>query len=190
MTTTGPIPAPTTGPTTGPTTDPRQPAAAAATALPPATGGPGGREHPVEHAAPAPDARRRAALAWALGLNAVLLVGEVVAGLAFGSLALLADATHLVSDVAGLLIALGGAVLAARPVTARHSFGLARAEILAAQASAVLLLAAGGWIGVESVHRLGDPVSVNGGGSRRWPGAGWRSTWSARSWCTATPVMT
>lgn len=147
-----------------PTAAPTHLATATVAVQEPAAGTPAAAGHPVEHTAPAPDPRRRAALAWALGLNAALLAGEIVAGLAFGSLALLADAAHLVSDVAGLVIALGGAVLATRPVTTRHSFGLARAEILAAQASAVLLLAAGAWIGVESVHRLGNPVPVNGGG--------------------------
>jgi cobalt-zinc-cadmium efflux system protein len=138
-------------------------------AAPTSAGGPApasraGDDHPVEHATPAPNRQRRSALGWALGLNAALLIGEAVAGLAFGSLALLADATHLVSDVAGLGIALAGAVLAARPVSTRHSFGLARAEILAAQASAVLLLAAGGWIGIESLRRLQHPAGVNGAG--------------------------
>ncbi len=120
--------------------------------------------HAVEHSTPLPNRQRRSALGWALGLNAALLVGEALAGLAFGSLALLADATHLVSDVAGLGIALAGTVLAARPVSTRHSFGLARAEILAAQVSAVLLLAAGGWIEVESLRRLQHPAGVNGAG--------------------------
>jgi cobalt-zinc-cadmium efflux system protein len=99
-----------------------------------------------------------------LGVNAVLLVVEFVGGIIFGSLALLADAAHLVSDVAGLGIALGAVLLTARPASARHSFGFARAEVLAAQVSALLLLAAGAWILFEGVSRLGEPVAVQGVG--------------------------
>ena len=132
------------------------------------TGLDGAAIRPVAHAFEhAPDPARpgqRRALAWALGVNAALLVVEVIGGLVFGSLALLADAVHLVSDVAGLGIALGALVLAARAVSNRHSFGFARAEVLAAQLSALMLLAAGAWIIVESVTRLRDPTSVGGGG--------------------------
>lgn len=55
-------------------------------------------------------------------------------------------------------------ILAARPVSTRHSFGFARAEVLAAQVSALLLIAAGGWILFESITRLTDPVPVDGAG--------------------------
>lgn len=132
------------------------------------TGLDGAAIRPVTHAFDhAPDPARpgqRRALGWALAVNTGLLVVEVIGGFVFGSLALLADAVHLVSDVAGLGIALGALVLAARAVSNRHSFGFARAEVLAAQLSAVLLLAAGAWIIVESVTRLRDPTSVGGGG--------------------------
>ena len=89
---------------------------------------------------------------------------EALGGLVFHSLALLADAAHLVSDVAGLGIALLALRLTVRPVSTRHSFGLARAEVLAAQASVFLLMGAGGWILVESLGRIRDPVIVNGVG--------------------------
>jgi cobalt-zinc-cadmium efflux system protein len=104
------------------------------------------------------------ALSWALGVNLGLLVVEAVGGLVFNSMALFADAAHLVSDVAGLGIGLLALRLTARPVSARHSFGLARAEVLAAQASVLLLLGAGGWILVESLGRIRNPVIVNGAG--------------------------
>jgi len=120
--------------------------------------------HEFEHGVDTGRAGQRRALGWALGLNGVLLVIEVVGGIVFGSLALLADAAHLVSDVAGLAVALGAVILTARPVSTRHSFGFARAEVLAAQVSALLLLAAGGWILLESVTRLADPVPVDGAG--------------------------
>ena len=120
--------------------------------------------HAFEHAGDIARPGQRRALGWALGVNTALLVVEVVGGIVFGSLALLADAAHLVSDVAGLGIAVGAVILTARPVNARHSFGFARAEVMAAQLSALLLLAAGAWILVEGVTRLGDPVPVQGAG--------------------------
>jgi len=118
------------------------------------------------------------ALVWALCLNGALLIIELAGALVFGPLALLADAAHLVSDVAGLDIALGALTLTARPVSIRHSFGLGRAEVLAAQISALLLLAAGGWILFEGMKRFRDPVPVDGAGlawppSRPWD---WSST--------------
>ena len=125
---------------------------------------PTGNGHAFTHEPDRPRGAQRRALWWALGLNAALLVVEGIGGVVFHSLALLADAVHLVSDVVGLGIAAAALVLAARPVSARHSFGFARAEVLAAQVSALLLLGAGGWILVESVHRLRQPVPVDGAG--------------------------
>src|SRR5437870_3698345 len=109
-------------------------------------------------------APRSRALSLSLAANAALLVVQVAGGLAFRSLALLADATHLLSDVGGLTIALVAQRLAVRRPTARHSFGLQRAEVLAAQANAVALVAAAGWIVFEAVRRIGEPTRVRGGG--------------------------
>ncbi|MDA8440277.1 MAG: cation diffusion facilitator family transporter [Propionibacterium sp.] len=120
--------------------------------------------HAYEHGGDIARPGQRRALGWALGVNIALLVAEVAGGIMFGSLALLADAAHLVSDVAGLGIALGALLLTARPVSTRHSFGFARAEVMAAQVSALLLLGAGVWILIEAVSRLGEPVAVQGGG--------------------------
>lgn len=120
--------------------------------------------HAFDHPSDTGRGAQRRALGWALAVNTALLVVEVIGGVVFGSLALLADAAHLVSDVAGLGIALGAIVLAARPVSPRHSFGLARAEVLAAQLSALLLVAAGAWILIEAFARLRDPGPVHGGG--------------------------
>ncbi|MHB1491518.1 MAG: cation diffusion facilitator family transporter [Cellulomonas sp.] len=126
---------------------------------------PAGRgAHAFEHGGELARPGQRRALGWALGVNAALLVAEVAGGTLFGSLALLADAAHLVSDVAGLAVALGALVLTARAVSARHSFGFARAEVMAAQVSALLLLGAGVWILVEGITRLGEPVPVQGAG--------------------------
>lgn len=123
-----------------------------------------GVAHEFEHGPDASRAGQRHALAWALGINAALVVVEVIGGVAFASLALLADAAHLVSDVAALGIALGAVALTARPTSRRHSFGFARAEVMAALVSAVLMLGAGVWILTEAVARLRDPVPVNGAG--------------------------
>ena len=109
------------------------------------------------------DAGRRA-LWVALGANTALLAAEVVGGLAFASLALLADAAHLATDVVGLAVALVAQTLMTRPVSGRRTFGLRRAEALGAQANAVLVLAAAAWIVVEALGRLGHDHRVDGGG--------------------------
>lgn len=100
--------------------------------------------------------QQRRVLTVVLVVNAAFLVVEVVGGVAFGSLALLADAAHLSSDVGGLTIALVAHRLLTRPASARHSFGLQRAEVLGAQCNGVLLVATAGWIVVEAVRRLDD----------------------------------
>lgn len=103
----------------------------------------------------------RAADARALGIVLALTAGfavlEVVGGLVAGSVALLADAGHMLSDAASLALALGAVWLARRPATARMSFGWRRAEILAALANGVALVAVGIWILIESAQRLSDP---------------------------------
>lgn len=108
--------------------------------------------------------RRRRALWIALGLNGTFLFAELIGGLVFGSLALLADAAHMLSDVAGLAIALVAQHLLDRPASVRHTYGLQRAEVLGAQANGVLLLATAGWILFEAARRIGDPPEVAGGG--------------------------
>jgi cobalt-zinc-cadmium efflux system protein len=99
-----------------------------------------------------------------LAANAVFMVVEVVGGLAFHSLALLADAAHMLSDVAALGIALVAHTLLNRPASARHSFGLQRAEVLGAQANGVLLVVTGGWVLAEAFRRVGDAPDVDGAG--------------------------
>ena len=125
-----------------------------------------GRHH--DAAPPVADAdvagRRRRALWIALGLNGGFMFAELIGGFVFGSLALLADAAHMLSDVAGLAIALVAQRLIDRPASVRHTFGLQRAEVLGAQANGVLLLASAGWILFEAVRRLSDPPVVAGRG--------------------------
>lgn len=93
----------------------------------------------------------RARLAVALGIACTILVVEVVGAVVSGSLALLADAGHMLTDVAGLVLALVAASLVSRPVTARRTWGYQRAEVLAAAAQAAVLLAVGVCVLVE-VH--------------------------------------
>jgi cobalt-zinc-cadmium efflux system protein len=107
---------------------------------------------------PAGDDRRR--LAVVLGITSAVLVVEVVGAVVSGSLALLADAGHLLTDAAGLLIALIAATLAVRPATARRTWGYRRAEVLAATLQAAVLLAVGVFVLVEGVRRLLQPPEV------------------------------
>jgi cobalt-zinc-cadmium efflux system protein len=105
--------------------------------------------------------RRRLSLV--LTITVGILSVEVVGALVSGSLALLADAGHLLTDVAGLALALFAALLAERPATTRRTWGYRRAEVLAAAAQAALLLAVGGFVVVEGVRRLVDPPAVEPG---------------------------
>jgi len=103
----------------------------------------------------------------ALAAALVLVVGfagiEAGAGLLSGSLALLADAAHMLSDGLALGLALFAAWLARRPATPERSFGWRRAEVLAALANALVLIALGAWIVWEAAARLSDPPTVTGG---------------------------
>ena len=107
---------------------------------------------------------QRQALWISLVANAIFMFVEVAGGIAFQSLALLADAAHMLSDVAGLGIALVAQSLVDRRATARHSYGLQRAEVLGAQANGLALLVVSAWIIYEAVGRIGEPANVVGGG--------------------------
>jgi cobalt-zinc-cadmium efflux system protein len=98
-----------------------------------------------------------------VALNVGFVVVEAVYGVSAHSLALLADAGHNLSDVAGLLLAWGAMYLSKRKPTRRHTYGLRRTSILAALANAVLLLIAVGAIAWEAILRLGRPAPVAGG---------------------------
>jgi cobalt-zinc-cadmium efflux system protein len=112
------------------------------------------------------DRRRvnRRTLGAALVLVVTFMVVEAAAGILAGSLALLADAAHMLADAGALGLALFASWIADRPATPERSFGFRRAEILAALANGVALVAIGLWILVEAVGRLRDPVE---------PLAGW-----------------
>jgi cobalt-zinc-cadmium efflux system protein len=99
----------------------------------------------------------------ALLVTASVLVLEVAGGIAAGSLALLADAAHVLGDIAALLLAWAAASLAGRAPTGRHTFGFARAEVLAAFVNAQILLVIGGGILWEGVRRFRNPPTVQTG---------------------------
>jgi len=98
-----------------------------------------------------------------LGLTTAFLVVEVVGGLITGSLALLADAAHMASDSASLALALFAFWLSGKPPTPNRSFGYKRAEILAALANGVMLVAISIWIFVEAYRRIAEPSEILGG---------------------------
>lgn len=98
----------------------------------------------------------------ALVLSAGYLVAEVVGGIVSGSLALLADAGHMLSDVASLALALWAIRMAQRPPDRHRTFGYHRSEILAALANGATLVAVSLYILVEAYHRLQDPQPVQG----------------------------
>ncbi|TYO91184.1 cation diffusion facilitator family transporter [Oceanicella actignis] len=100
------------------------------------------------------------AFRWAVGLNAAYVLIEAAAGLLIGSLALLADAAHNLTDVAGLLAAWAAAELARRAPTARYTYGLGRATVLAALLNAIAIMVGVGAVSWEAVRRLGDPIDT------------------------------
>ncbi len=100
---------------------------------------------------------------WCWGSPRRVLVVEVVGAVVSGSLALLADAGHMLTDAAGLLIALIAATLAMRPETDERTWGYRRAEVLAATLQAAVLLAVGVFVLVEGVRRLLEPPEVGSG---------------------------
>jgi cobalt-zinc-cadmium efflux system protein len=105
----------------------------------------------------------RRPLAIALGLILGLMAGEVVFGFVADSLALLADAGHMLTDAAALALALAAASFATRPARGRWTFGFRRLEILAAHVNGITLLVVGVVIVYTAVRRLVDPPEVRGG---------------------------
>jgi cobalt-zinc-cadmium efflux system protein len=102
------------------------------------------------------------AFRWAVGLNVTYVIVEAFAGFMTGSLALLADAAHNLTDVAGLLIAWGAAVLAKRAGTASYTFGFGRATILAAMFNAIAILIGVVVVVWEAAQRFQTVVEVPG----------------------------
>lgn len=106
-----------------------------------------------------PGASNRTRLSIAIAIIATFLVVEVVGAWISGSLALLADAGHMVSDLLGLVIALVALGIAARPATDRQTFGYQRAEVLGALLNGLLLSGIAVFIAIEAVGRLVNPES-------------------------------
>ena len=105
----------------------------------------------------------RGRLAWVLAITVVVLVAEVIGGLVSGSFALLADAGHMLTDAAGLLLALLATRLAARPATLRRTFGWQRAEVLAAMVNGMVVAGVGVVVLVEGISRIAHPRPVEAG---------------------------
>jgi len=103
------------------------------------------------------------AFRWAVVLNSGFVLIEAGFGFSTGSLALLADAAHELTDVAGLLMAWGAATLLRRRPTPRHTYGLGRATILAALGNAIAILVGVGAIVWEAIQRFGEPTPVVAG---------------------------
>ncbi|KRA23728.1 cation transporter [Microbacterium sp. Root61] len=107
----------------------------------------------------------RRLLALSLTITSVVLVVQVIGSVLSGSLALLADAAHMFTDVAALVIALIASTVAARPANDRRTFGYQRAEVFGALVNGVILIVLAVWVAVEGVMRLLNPgdVEVAGG---------------------------
>jgi cobalt-zinc-cadmium efflux system protein len=99
-------------------------------------------------------------LAAAIGIGLVVLVVELIAGIAANSLALLADAGHVFADISGMALSLGAIRVAARPPTDARTFGLYRLEMIAAAVNAVLLLGLAVVVGIEAIRRFATPPDV------------------------------
>lgn len=116
----------------------------------PATGG----HHGAHSHAPADFGR---AFAIGIALNTAFVILEAAFGFAYGSMALIADAGHNLSDVLALLLAWGASIAARRPATSRYTYGFKSSTILAALANALLLAGAIGVLAFETLRRLNDP---------------------------------
>lgn len=126
-----------------------------------AKGHPHGHAHGHAHGLDATVAgAQRGRLAVVLVLSAAVLAGELVGALLSGSLALLADAGHVATDVIGLGLALAAVTLAQRPARGRRTFGWQRAEILAAVVNGLLLVAVAVYVVVEAIRRVGRTTEV------------------------------
>jgi len=120
--------------------------------------------HDHSHDAGGADREKSAQLSFAVILTAVVLVGEVIGGIWSGSLALLSDAGHVFSDVSSLLLSLFALRLAYRPPTRSHTYGLHRAEVLAALVNGLALLVICAIIVREAYDRFHEPAEIRSTG--------------------------
>ena len=119
----------------------------------------GGHAHGHDHSHADQGAGR---LKLALGITATIMLVEAVGGWWTNSLALIADAGHMLADAGSLLLAVLALAQAAKPADARHSYGHGRFPVLAAFSNGLLLLAVSAWISIEAVQRLVSPEPVEG----------------------------
>ncbi|MDQ1128235.1 cation diffusion facilitator family transporter [Microbacterium sp. SORGH_AS_0888] len=106
------------------------------------------------------DGSNRRLLATSLAITSLVFVVQVVGAVLSGSLALLADAAHMLTDAAALVIALVAGAVAARPADDRRTFGYQRAEVFGALVNGILLLVLAVWVAVEAVQRLVAPAET------------------------------
>ncbi|HWT33308.1 MAG TPA: cation diffusion facilitator family transporter [Microbacterium sp.] len=114
-----------------------------------------------DHAAGMRGADNRRLLATSLALTTVVMVVQIVGSILSGSLALLADAAHMFTDSAALVIALIASIVASRPANERRTFGYQRAEVLGALTNAIILIALSVWVALEGVLRLIRPAEAH-----------------------------
>jgi cobalt-zinc-cadmium efflux system protein len=114
--------------------------------------------HDHDHSAAMHAPRRRLAIAF--GITTSILVAEIIGAVTTGSLALLVDAAHMLTDAGSLAVALFAATLTTRPATAQRTWGFGRAEVIAAAAQAGVLLAVGLFVLIEAVQRLLNPPEL------------------------------
>jgi cobalt-zinc-cadmium efflux system protein len=101
---------------------------------------------------------------WALWINVGLLLAEAIGGIVTGSLAVLADAGHLLSDAGSIVLALIAARLASLPAAGRRTFGYQRSEVLAALVNGLLLVAVSVAVAIAALGRFSDPPEIDGWG--------------------------
>ncbi|MFI8100535.1 cation diffusion facilitator family transporter [Streptomyces sp. NPDC086023] len=120
-------------------------------------------DHGVPSAAGTLSGAYRSRLLWTIGISLAITVTQVVGSLLSGSLALLADAAHSLTDAVGVGLALGAVTLAQRAPTPARTFGFYRVEIFSAVLNALLLLGIFVWVLYSAIRRFGEPVEVKGG---------------------------
>jgi len=121
----------------------------------------GGHSH--DHAPATGTGRHRKRLVLVVAITGAVFVAEIIGGLLSGSLALLADAGHMLTDSTGLVIALVATALAARPATTARTFGLQRVEVLAALTNGLLLVGVAVWVLLRAIDRWNQPVDISSG---------------------------
>jgi cobalt-zinc-cadmium efflux system protein len=124
--------------------------------------GPSGHSHAHSLDARREDSRRRMGVA--LAINVGLFLAEAIGGVLTGSLAVLADAGHLLSDVGSIVLALIAARLAAMPAAGQRTFGYQRSEVLAALVNGLLLVAVSIGVAIAAIGRFSDPPGIDGWG--------------------------